>query len=197
MKLICALLMFVSIIHTGWANSLFNEDAFKSYTADKRASEVGDTVTIMIMETAEAASSAGNGSSGRFGMSLDAKAGRKDSDDNLNWSRDFNVGVGSDQEGDASNQRNGFIRAQLTAVVLEVDLNQNIVIRGKQSIKIDGEEQTIEITGKARVSDISSDNTLISTRLFDAQIKFTGQGEVSEGKDSGIFYKFFKGVGLI
>lgn len=196
MKLLrmCVCVMVGITAYAAASDSEFDVSGYQSLTADKRAAEVGDTVTIIILENAQASSSAGNKAEGDFSMGVDASA--KNKNGQPLWGTDVDVGMSSQQQGDAANKRNGFIRAQLTAVVTAVGDNQILVIEGKQSITIDGEEQTIGIKGKARSTDISSQNTLISTRLFDSEISFTGQGEVSDGKDSGFLYKAMKWLGL-
>ncbi|MCF2860217.1 flagellar basal body L-ring protein FlgH [Pseudoalteromonas sp. SMS1] len=170
------------------ASSLFSKETFNSYTADKRASRVGDTVTIIVMENAQAKSSAGAATDKGFGLSASG------SSPNGSWP--FGIGVGSEINGDAAIHRNGFIKAQITALVEGKDANGNLIIRGRQNITLDGEVQSIEVTGRVRNSDISSQNTLLSSRLFDANIVFIGQGSVSEGTEPGVIAKLFKWLGL-
>jgi flagellar L-ring protein FlgH len=171
------------------ATSLFNDADFKSLTSDKRARKVGDTVTIIVLENAQAKTSAGNSQDNGFSISASAQS--------PNGSWPYGVGMGSDHSGNAAIQRNGFIKAQITAVVKDKDKHGNLIVHGKQNISIDGEVQTIEITGSVRNSDIFSDNTLLSSRLFDANIIFTGKGPVSENQEGGIVYKVFNWLGLI
>lgn len=170
------------------SSSLFDKHNYKEITADHRAFRIGDTVTIVVMETAHASASAGSADQNEFGVAAQAGV------DDKNWQ--YGLGINSNTEGNASTQRRGLIRAQITAVVKAIDKNKNLMIQGQQTLTIDGEQQTIELTGSARRSDIASNNTIISNRLFDADIKFTGSGSVSNGKDDGVFAKFFKWLGL-
>ncbi|WP_019677839.1 flagellar basal body L-ring protein FlgH [Arsukibacterium perlucidum] len=171
------------------ATSLFDEEKFKSITADHKALRVGDTLTILIFENAQARSSAGNSSDSNFELSASGTSpqGR--------WP--FGVDVSAGERGDAVIKRNGFVQAQITAVVIAQDENGNLMVQGRQEITIDEELQSIELTGQVRPADISADNSVPSFRLYDAKIKIAGQGYVTDGKDSGVFYKVFKWLGLI
>ncbi|WP_166670486.1 flagellar basal body L-ring protein FlgH [Rheinheimera aquimaris] len=171
------------------ATSLFNENKFKAITSDHTALRVGDTLTILIFENAQARSSAGNSSDSNFALSASGSSpqGR--------WP--FGIDVAAGESGDAVIKRNGFVQAQITAVVIEQDDSGNLLVKGRQEITIDDELQSIELTGQVRPADISADNSVPSFRLYDAKIKIAGQGYVSDGQDSGIFYKVFSWLGLI
>ena len=170
------------------SSSLYNPKNFKEITEDHRAFRVGDTVTIIVIESAQASASAGSADENQFGIG--AQAGVNDK----NWQ--YGLGINSNTEGAASTQRRGSIRAKITAVVTAIDKNKNLIIKGQQIIIIDGEEQKIELAGRARRSDISSNNTLVSNRLFDAKIKIIGSGSVTSGKEEGIISSFFKWLGI-
>ena len=182
------LVLMTLFINPANADSLFDKHKYKEITADQRAFRIGDTVTILVIETATARASAGSADNSGYKLSADASV------DNKGWN--YGLGVGSETKGNASTQRQGQFRAQITAVVTSIDENGNLVVSGKQSLTIDGEQQIIELTGQARRSDITSQNTILSSRLFDADIKFVGAGSVSKGKEEGVFSKIFKWLGL-
>ncbi|MFT4925227.1 MAG: flagellar L-ring protein precursor FlgH [Phenylobacterium sp.] len=191
-NLLMVVLLLVLMEPPADATSLYDQKTFKDLTADKRAKVVGDTVTIIVLENAQATTSAGLAGDSEFAFSGGATINKK------GWSYDTNygLGVGAQSDNNAVTKRVGSIRAQISVVVTAVDDNQNLQLQGKQLLTINGESQTIEVTGRARRSDIFSNNTLLSSRLFDADIKFVGQGEVTEGKEDGIFARLFKWLGL-
>jgi flagellar L-ring protein FlgH len=188
-KLIITYCLFCAFSLQLSATSLFDEHKFKAMTSDHKALRIGDTLTILIFENAQARSSAGNSSDSNFALSAAGTSpqGR--------WP--FGVNVAAGESGDAVIKRNGFVQAQITAVVIAQDENGNLVVQGRQEITIDDELQSIEITGQVRPADISADNSVASFRLYDAKIKIAGQGYVSSAKESGIFYKLFNWLGLI
>lgn len=181
----------VMIILSGVVNatSLFDDAKFRAYTSDLRAHQIGDTLTIVILENSQATTSAGNSSESDFKINASATSPQG------SWPFSANVGAG--QSGDAVIKRNGFVRSQITAVVTGVDKSGNLIVKGQQQIVIDGETQSIEVSGSIRSADISSSNSVPSYRLYDANIKFVGQGDVTDGQSRGIFYQAFKWLGLI
>ncbi|CAM4163388.1 flagellar basal body L-ring protein FlgH [Pseudoalteromonas byunsanensis] len=161
------------------ATSLFNESTFNSLTSDKRAMSLGDTVTVVVLENAQAKSR--SGSSNANDLSISAAG----SSPQGSWP--YAMGLGAEYSGDAVTSRNGFIKAQITAVVSEIDKFGNLVINGTQNITIDGELQSIELSGRVRPIDIMANNTLLSSRIMDAKIVFTGEEQESEGVLSQLF----------
>ena len=55
-------------------------------------------------------------------------------------------------------------------------------MQGQQGLVINGEEQSISVEGTLRTEDIDSDNTVLSNRLTNARIEFTGEGIVSDAR---------------
>lgn len=58
--------------------------------------------------------------------------------------------------------------------------NGNLVINGNRMITVNDEKQILEISGIVRPEDLSADNTVLSSLVADAQIKYAGKGAVSE-----------------
>lgn len=170
------------------ADSLYNEAGYKALTADKRAGQPGDTVTILVMENAQAKSSAGSSQDRDSGLELKSR-------DNSGVNQ-LGLAIGASSNGDAEINRNGFVKAQITAVVQRKDQTGNLEVVGEQSITIDGEVQSISVTGWIRPTDISANNVVPSFRLFNARIKFTGEGQVSDSQKAGIFSRVLAWMGL-
>ena len=66
------------------------------------------------------------------------------------------------------------MKAAITASITEESKNGLLKVEGKQQIIVDGQKQIISVSGWIRSSDISSENTVLSTRLSDANIEYTG-----------------------
>jgi flagellar L-ring protein precursor FlgH len=185
---VISLLVCLGFAMPNYANSLFNEAKYKPLTADKRAGEIGDTVTILVMESAQAKSSAGNSTESNSGVQVNARSPQGQ------WP--YGVGVAATSGGDAAINRNGFVKAQITAVVQSRDSNGNLEVIGKQEITIDGEVQSMEVQGWIRPNDISANNVVPSFRLFNARIRFEGEGSMSENQKAGFFSRVINWLGL-
>lgn len=154
--------------------------ASSSLFGDHKAHAVGDTLTIIISESSSAnrAGNASNSKSTSLGMNAgtgifhgiaSASAGNSDS---------FQA------KGALANTNS--VSARMTAQVLEVKPNGDLIISGSQSIKQNGEEQKITVSGIVRSEDISSDNTILSTYIGNAEIRVDGNGPISRKQRQGI-----------
>jgi flagellar L-ring protein precursor FlgH len=70
-------------------------------------------------------------------------------------------------------------------------------IHGEQLVVVNGEKQHFTLTGLVRTEDISAANTILSNRISEANIEFTGQGDVSEAQRRSILYRITHWLGLI
>jgi len=69
-------------------------------------------------------------------------------------------------------------------------------VSGAQSLKINGEQQLITLSGVVRTRDIAADNTVLSSRIAEARIRFDGRGFVSDQSKPGWLARFFAFLGL-
>ena len=87
-------------------------------------------------------------------------------------------------------------RAEITTRVQSVSANGDLVIHGSQSIVLNGETQHIEVSGVARPIDVSADNVVLSTRLSNAEIEFSGKGFVDRSQREGFISRLLDALGL-
>lgn len=176
----------VSHAQTG---SMIDPDAYRGLAADRRAGRIGDTVTVLVTETARAVASA-NTDAGS-GVQLGADIRRRDA------SHSYGFGVSGQDSGQGNTSRAGMLQAQLAVRVVAVDPNGMLQVRGEQTVVINGERQQFLLTGLVRQEDIAADNTISSTRISDATIEFTGQGDVSEAQRRSVLYRLARWLHLI
>lgn len=167
-------------------SSLWAKSAGNPYLVrNQKAQRVGDLLTIVIDESASASTSA----------KTDAK---KESDLEMNG----NLGFGKDQlmsmgklagssdykselKGEGTTDRSGRFQATVQAVVENVLDNGTLFVRGRKVITINNEDQEVEISGFVRPDDIRINNTVVSSILADAQIRYLGKGVVADKQRSG------------
>lgn len=172
-----------------YAENLYDERTYQALASDRKAFKIGDLLTLLVVETARAESRAGTGSRKQTGIQASV------SDTISNHAAGLSIGASSG--GDAITSRQGFITAQLSVEVLSVNENGLLKVSGEQTIVINGEEQKILISGTLRKEDINRDNTILSNRLNDARIEFSGDGIVSDAQDTNVFYKILQWLGLL
>lgn len=157
----------------------------ESLFTDKKARRVGDLVTLIIVEQAEATHSASTGSSKGANLNIGPFTG---------IIADFPTlgAAASDRfEAGGTTRRGGSLRAQMTAKVVEILPNGNLLIEGRQGISINDERQELIVSGIVREQDIRADNTVLSTYLADAQITFTGTGAIGNKQTPGLLTTLF------
>ena len=159
------------------AENLYNPTAPASLVSDQRARQVGDVLTVLLVETTTAESRAGTSED----ASYELQAGIKDAS-GLNTG---GLTLGTQSAGDGRTARSGKLRGQISVQILEVLESGNFLVSGEQLLTINGEQQRIRIEGVARAADITADNAIASTRLVNAVIEYDGEGWVGRSQKNG------------
>ena len=166
------------------AKSLWRDRGWDIFS-DKKARNVGDILTIVINEsTTQTASKARtNSKEGSIGIGAGTgifsflKAASASGEDD--WSA---TGSASDTSR---------FSGQITVTVVEVLPNDNMVVEGTQSIWQNRDEHKITLRGIIRRDDVTMDNTVPSTRVAEATIKFDGKGPLNAKQRQGILTQIF------
>jgi len=83
-------------------------------------------------------------------------------------------------KGTANYSKKGKFTARVTAVVVDVLPNGNLVVQGRREIRIDQETKLIEFSGVVRRWDVRADNTIPSELVADAKVAYTGNGPLTD-----------------
>lgn len=182
----CGVLIAAQFSH---ADTLYRPDAFQPLVADRRAGAIGDIVTVLVYEQSSASQTADT--STRASFSVNGSVSTLYAGNNR-----AQVGAGDDYGGRGQIQRSGRLLAQLSAAVVDVLPNGDLVVAGEQRIDVNGEKTGIRLNGRVRAIDIGPGNTVLSTRLADARIDYTGDGFVTDRTKPGLIPRFFAWLGL-
>ncbi len=171
--------------------SLYQDTYGVSLFNDRKAHFVGDVITVTLSERTVSRKSSGVNTSKNSGLEFNAGPllganptfkGR-DLSTNLEQDRTFNGNAGADQ----SNSLQG----NITVTIAEVLPNGNLVVRGEKWITLNRGDEFIRISGIVRPEDIAPDNTIVSTRLANAKISYSGTGELASTQKMGWLSRFF------
>jgi flagellar L-ring protein precursor FlgH len=175
--------------------SLFSDDVKADFFTDVKAVNVGDIVTINIVETSKASKDAKTDleRNNEVDAGIKALLGFETYNHPLvqELAPEFNLGTGisaayeSKFKGKGKTTRNESMTAQISARVIQVLPNGNLVIRGSREITVNYEKQYIIVQGVVRPEDISPENTVLSTYIADAKIDYTGKGDLSRQQRQG------------
>lgn len=92
-------------------------------------------------------------------------------------------------QGNGTTSRSGKLTGTITASVLEILPNGNLMIEGTRSIRVNRETQLMRVRGIARPEDIDANNTIKSNLLAEAEIKYDGKGAVGRTQRTGFITK--------
>jgi flagellar L-ring protein precursor FlgH len=160
-------------------------------TSGARAAMVGDLVTIVLVESTQAqkTNSASTDRSGNIGLSMPTTGPLsfiKGTDTQLGGAASFS-GKGAASQ---SNQLSGAI----TVTIAQIYPNGTFLLRGEKHLTLNRGDETIQISGMVRAVDLDSTNSVLSTRVADAHITYTGKGEIARASTQGWLGRFFSRV---
>ena len=83
-------------------------------------------------------------------------------------------------DGKGSVNRTEALKTNVAAVVTQLLPNGNLVIEGKQEVRVNFELRELIVAGIVRPEDIENDNTLDSTKIAQARIAYGGRGQIAD-----------------
>jgi flagellar L-ring protein precursor FlgH len=165
-------------------NSLFSNEA-KGFFKDQRARRVGDILTVMVTidDSAEISNSTGrtrnSSSEGSVGGVLGSIFGGKVPLANVEASGKLTTSGGLADGGSGSVNRRESLETQVAVVVTQVLPNGNLVIEGRQEVRVNFEVRDMIVAGVVRPEDVRSDNTVPSSKIAEARISYGGRGQIT------------------
>lgn len=169
--------------------SMIQPDTYRALTADRRAHRVGDMLTVLVVEAAQASASANTDGSHDFQADGQAHTPR--------GNYPYGLGLGGSDQGQGETSRTGVLKAQLAVRVIGLEPGGLLRVRGEQTVTINGEQQHIALTGLVREEDILPANVIPSNRISDANIEFNGEGDVSSAQRHSITYRILHWLRLL
>lgn len=170
------------------AQDLYAGGNWPAMASDRRATAVGDTIAVVIAQSAESSNSTQNTSRKGSELSGSLRAGSIDESGALS--------LGGGYSGEGQVRRSERMVAQLSVTIQEVLPNGDLRILGEQRMNVNGENTLIAVRGRIRPEDIRRDNSVLSSRIADAQIDYNGKGFVSRSAKPGLINRLFSFLGL-
>jgi flagellar L-ring protein precursor FlgH len=157
----------------------------------RRAHRVGDVLTISLNEATTARKSSGTSmtkdNSTALGSNNVLGSGFLNSGLDLNGDINSSVDFSGSGASDQSNQLVGSI----TVTVANVLPNGLLEVRGEKWLQLNRGKEFIRISGLVRKEDIAPDNSILSTRVADVRIAYSGTGSLADTSEAGWVTKFF------
>lgn len=93
-------------------------------------------------------------------------------------------------KGEADSTQSNSLTGEITVTVVDVLPNGNLVVQGEKWFTLNQGKEYIRIAGVIRPYDVESNNTIVSTKLADAQIAYSGEGFLADSNNQGWFGQF-------
>jgi flagellar L-ring protein precursor FlgH len=164
----------------------------RSLFTDHKAHNVGDLLTVMIVESSSASNKAKTTTEKSTEASTDGTAGLGPLDFIPLWDASGNDGIKYDGKGQT--EKSGSLRAKMTVSVVEIMPNGDLAIEGSRVVKVDNDEETLFLSGTVRSRDVAEDNTVYSYQIANAQISSKGKGTVTNGNRPGFITRILSWI---
>ena len=168
------------------ARSLWSDDGM-SYNifADRKARNVGDILTIVISESTTTTTSKSSSNSKKGSTSLTAGVGIFD------FLKAASASGSDSFSASGSKSDTNKVAGNVTVTVTQGLPNGNMVAEGAQSIWQNRAEHKITFRGVCRQDDVTANNTIPSTKIADATVRFDGKGPLNAKQRQGILTQIF------
>lgn len=165
------------------ANSLWRPGS-RTFLRDQRAASVGDLITILVTidDSAQLQNRTQRARTGNDAMGMPQLFGLQSRWLPRGASPDTLISASGSQttDGNGTLRRNETVTLRLAATVTQVLPNGNLVVAGKQEVRVSAELRELAVQGVIRPQDIASDNTIKHDRLAEARIAYGGRGTLSD-----------------
>ncbi len=173
-------------VQTRHPGSLWSSDRQLRLYDDLRARQVGDIVTVSIVENSKGKKSANTQSdrSTTLDGSVDNIFGYAPlPTDRFNpWVK---AAISNKFKGTGNTDREDTMSASIACRVIQLLPEGNLYVRGTKEVQLNYETQSITLEGIVRPTDIQPNNVVLSSYLADAKIFMTGSGPVTDKQRPG------------
>ena len=175
--------------------TIYNAGTDMRLFEDRKANRVGDILTVVLSEQTDASKNSQTttaksteatlGNPTVFGRAL-SKDGTPLFDGSLSGDTTF--------DGRGSSSQSNSLAGEITVTVLQRLPNGNLLIAGEKWVTLNQGREFIRLSGIVRPDDIEPDNSLLSTRIANAEITYSSKGLMAAANRMGFIGRFFNSV---
>ena len=165
--------------------SLFRAGA-GSFLGDQRASRKGDILTIRIAidDRAQVDNNTSRTRGGSESAGLNSLLGIEKLLPNNGADIKASANSSSKSEGGGNISRSETINMTMSAVVTDVMPNGNLIVKGRQEVRVNYELRELVVTGLVRPQDVARDNSVPHSNIAEARISYSGKGQISDAQQA-------------
>lgn len=154
---------------------------------DRRATNVGDILTVVLAESTQSSKSAGTsfGKESNLGIGIPTLFNNEFDElrSSASASRDF--------DGSASSSQQNTLRGSIAVVVHEVLPGGTLAVKGEKTLRLNQGDEIIQLSGLVRPEDINRFNQVSSQNIANARISYAGRGALADSNSPGWLTRFF------
>ena len=177
------------------AGTIYNAGTDIRLFEDRKASRVGDILTVVLAENTNASknSQTSTGKSTESTLLNPSLLGRPTTHNGIPL---FSGELSGDSnfDGRGSSSQSNSLDGNITVTVTERLPNGNLIISGEKWVTLNQGQEFIRLTGIIRPDDIGPTNSLLSNRIANAQITYSSKGVLAAANKMGFIARFFNSV---
>lgn len=157
------------------------------FASDIRARDVGDILTVSLLETFSATKSqtAASAKNDSFAVTLPTGLPNMFTGGYDKNAAGLNAGTTRSFSGSGNAAQSNSLTGFLTVMVTRVFDNGNMEIAGQKKLRLNNGDEYVRLTGLIRPEDITANNVVLSNRIADAEIIYVGAGELADSSRQG------------
>jgi flagellar L-ring protein precursor FlgH len=172
------------------SGSIFQSGTELRLFEDRKARRIGDVLTVQLVERTDASKSASTSVSKDADISIPAPTVFDRIANVLNTA----IGAERSFEGAGTSDQRNRLSGEVTVVVTGIAPNGNLLVAGEKRLTLNQGEEVIGLKGEVRPDDITPDNEVLSNRVANAEITYSGSGAVADANLVGWLGRFFLSV---
>lgn len=183
--------------------SIYIADTGLSLYQDIKAHRVGDIITIKLVEQTKASKDANTNTKKEFDVDLpnptvmgnNPSFSLKKLLPFLNSRNEKTLASTAEYEtefkGSGNSGQNNSLTGDITVTVAQIFPNKNLMIRGEKWITLNQGSEYIRVSGIVRPEDVGPNNEVLSTRIANVRIAYSGTGALAQSNQAGWLARFF------
>lgn len=149
------------------------ENSKNSFFTDSKAYRTGDMIVVHLVENTRATNLSGNQIKRAGNNKMTMATGTTPTTMGLLGEQTY--------AGSGVNTRSDALTSTISAMIMDVYPNGYMKIYGRRKMKINNEEQYVSVAGTIRPEDVNFDNSIISTKIANADFIYDGVGDMNDG----------------
>ncbi|MGK0500009.1 MAG: flagellar L-ring protein precursor FlgH [Oceanicoccus sp.] len=158
---------------------------------DRKANRVGDIITVVLNERTQSSKTADTEITKENEIAIDAGNVLGVVPSLGNYNMGTTISQARELTGEASSDQSNSLVGNIAVTIADILPNGLLVVRGEKWMTLNQGQEFIRVSGLIRPEDVQPDNTVLSTRLADARIAYSGTGDLADANTQGWASRFF------